>query len=347
MTNQKSGFRPLLAAAAVILILALAAIKTLFVGAMNELINAKEKFLGVRPIFTWLDPGFIQDVNRVPTIDRYWKAAGLRAIGISYWTIGSPAGTYASTRFDPDSPYYQAWFGCYMASFDYPQESSFDDTKNRSSPNMNKFETTKDVPPGPNEISTLQRLRSRQELFGIKPSGAPELGTLLHLALADQVAWLRHFKDPAPEAVLLEGTWNLTPIKLDGRPSWCATGNMLSHSDVGNTPALQLFMTTSLFTRPAQVIGIKESFLFPREIQWKNKVSPYHDIFLRGYYIIVPLPEYHVTACIFGCTAAFSFIDGKFVDYYNQLDKQLWRMAQSIRFISVNSAVAPVQVSNH
>lgn len=77
----------------------------------SNLLNL-EKGLGYRISFEELEPNWI---NGLATFDmsETWKKVGLKAIGINYFTIGSVKNGI-STRFDPTSPFYQAWLGGYI-----------------------------------------------------------------------------------------------------------------------------------------------------------------------------------------------------------------------------------------
>lgn len=49
-----------------------------------------------------------------------WHRDGLDASGVNYFTIGAVKNGL-SERFNPNSPYYQAWFGGYIVKFAKPQ----------------------------------------------------------------------------------------------------------------------------------------------------------------------------------------------------------------------------------
>jgi hypothetical protein len=55
-----------------------------------------------------------------------WKKFGLEAIGLNYFTIGLPARNLSS-RFIPESPYFQSWFGAYLVKFDESREWQIND----------------------------------------------------------------------------------------------------------------------------------------------------------------------------------------------------------------------------
>lgn len=60
-----------------------------------------------------LEKGWMQGFVVHSMIFSDWELIGL--IGINFWTIGHLNKDGHSTRFDENSPYYQAWFGCYAA----------------------------------------------------------------------------------------------------------------------------------------------------------------------------------------------------------------------------------------
>jgi hypothetical protein len=59
-------------------------------------------------------------------MDPVWKKEGLDVIGTNYFTIGA-INNGISTRYDPTSPYYQAWLGGYVVKFNQKRKWSISD----------------------------------------------------------------------------------------------------------------------------------------------------------------------------------------------------------------------------
>ena len=62
----------------------------------------------------WIDGTMIFDMTPV------WKRCGIEAMGVNYYTIGSVVNRISS-RFDSNSPQYQAWLGGYFVRFPTPK----------------------------------------------------------------------------------------------------------------------------------------------------------------------------------------------------------------------------------
>lgn len=74
-----------------------------------------EKDIGYRLVLKNIPDSWI---NGVALIDmtKTWQRAAIRAQGLNYFTIGAVANGLSS-RYDPTSPMYQAWFGGYVVRF--------------------------------------------------------------------------------------------------------------------------------------------------------------------------------------------------------------------------------------
>jgi len=88
-------------------------------------VKNREKQLGYKIVFPKLSPHWI-DGTVLYDMTSIWKKAGLNAIGVNYFTIGELKNEI-STRFDPESSYYQAWLGGYLVKFTNPYEWSLED----------------------------------------------------------------------------------------------------------------------------------------------------------------------------------------------------------------------------
>lgn len=84
-----------------------------------------ERQLGFRLILNqdgnkWIDGTMIFDMTPV------WKKYGFDAIGVNYFTIGE-VNNGISSRFDSNSPYYQAWLGGYVVRFSKSRKWTIND----------------------------------------------------------------------------------------------------------------------------------------------------------------------------------------------------------------------------
>ena len=75
----------------------------------------KEKLIGYRIKLHQLNPGWI-DGQMIFDMSGIWQSAGIAAEGVNYFTIGAVVNQHSS-RFDYQSPYYQAWLGGYLVRF--------------------------------------------------------------------------------------------------------------------------------------------------------------------------------------------------------------------------------------
>lgn len=86
-------------------------------------IGFMEKELGYRlklnPPENWIGSTLTADMTNV------WAGAGLAEVGASYFTIGKVTNNL-SERFNPNSDYYQAWLGGYIARFPLENNSAYE-----------------------------------------------------------------------------------------------------------------------------------------------------------------------------------------------------------------------------
>lgn len=68
----------------------------------------------------WIDGTMVFDMTPV------WKKHGINARGINYYTIGAVKDDLSS-RYNPNSPYYQAWYGGYIVQFSKNRTWNVDD----------------------------------------------------------------------------------------------------------------------------------------------------------------------------------------------------------------------------
>lgn len=83
--------------------------------ALNKFLLLREKQVGYTLQFPDLSPNWIPKVMLVD-MSFTWKKHGLDAIGCNYFSIGKITDGI-SERYDPNSDYYQAWVGGYLAKF--------------------------------------------------------------------------------------------------------------------------------------------------------------------------------------------------------------------------------------
>lgn len=75
----------------------------------------KEEKIGYKLKLNKLSPNWI-DGQMVFDMTNTWRKAGIEADGVNYFTIGAIKNN-CSSRFDSQSPYYQAWLGGYVVKF--------------------------------------------------------------------------------------------------------------------------------------------------------------------------------------------------------------------------------------
>lgn len=116
----------------------------------------------VQPVFDlspgWNRPAFTIDMTQ------FWQPAGLPDTGTNFYTTGAPLpGSTVWERFDPLSPFYQAWFGAYVVG-DFPAASEWS--------------------PEPRDADDIPQT----------------IANLEAITVVDQIAWLSGFGDPHPHA---------------------------------------------------------------------------------------------------------------------------------------------------
>jgi hypothetical protein len=85
----------------------------------------RERQIGYRLILPKLSPHWIDGIM-IFDMAPVWYKYRLNAKGVNYFTIGAVKNRLSS-RFDEDSPYYQAWFGGYIVQFANPRDWTIDD----------------------------------------------------------------------------------------------------------------------------------------------------------------------------------------------------------------------------
>jgi len=98
---------------------------SLIAGVLYRKILRLEKEMGYRLILNpdpknWINAAAVLDMTPV------WYNYGLRARGINYATFGKIKNGL-STRFNPQSLYFQSWLGGYIVKLDNPQDWTIDD----------------------------------------------------------------------------------------------------------------------------------------------------------------------------------------------------------------------------
>lgn len=140
-----------------------------------------------------------------------------------------------------------------------------------------------------------------------------------HLAMTladlDQRSWLSAMGDPDPAFTLtaqqVQGT-----ILIDGVGHPLVRFEATTHSDLG--PGI---------TPLGKHVGM------PHAASWKDKLAPFHDVTLRGYYTYWYDRQRDLTIIIYACAAAFTFESGERRDNFPALDAHLLQMMRSVHLI--------------
>lgn len=84
-----------------------------------------ENLIGYRLILNNLSPHWINSIMPYD-MTPVWKRDGMDASGVNYFTVGAIKNGM-SERFNPNSPYYQSWFGGYIVKFVNPKKWTLHD----------------------------------------------------------------------------------------------------------------------------------------------------------------------------------------------------------------------------
>lgn len=96
-----------------------------FTSLIYQKTKSLEKKLGYRLKLNNLSPGWINGVV-IFDMTPVWKKAGMDATGVNYFTIGHIENGLSS-RFNQNSPYYQAWLSGYVVRFAKPKKWTIED----------------------------------------------------------------------------------------------------------------------------------------------------------------------------------------------------------------------------
>jgi hypothetical protein len=69
---------------------------------------------------------------------------------------------------------------------------------------------------------------------------------------------------------------------------------------------------------------------------WKNELSAYHDITLKGIYGSYYLKEFGVTVVIYGAASIFDTTKGTEYSNYDSLKEELYKMIQGVKLVKVD-----------
>jgi hypothetical protein len=256
---------------------------------VSHRISDEERKLGVNVKIGWFAQGITQGTF-VSYMSPIWNQKDFSAEGNNYWTMGWRGNTVSSTRFDPESKFYQAWFGVYIA-----RSAQFAD------------------------------LPTDYKQYKIQIVG--------RLAELDQMAWLKLYRDPTPEAKLT--TWQpLGPIKIEPYDGFLYYGEIQSHSDVGEGVTRYIELFPRDFRGPAIDNESLRSLLIPKPEVWKAKVSAHDDVCLRGYFVVIPLYERGSVACIYANGVRAKRLDGREIDTFPELKDDFMKMIKSVQINS-------------
>jgi hypothetical protein len=213
---------------------------------------ARQAAADVVPQFNYLAPGWLplQTISLTP----FWSAAGLPETGTNYYSLGAPLpGSPYWERFDPNSPYYQAWFGAYVVG-------NFQFASEWEKPNLQ-----------PSDISqSVARVEA--------------------LSVVDQDAWLEGYGNTAPNTQVVP---NSTVVVPAGNGFFRVFYTLTSESDVGGTipqyPFYPPYSTASNLVPPYQPVVIEATLLlkylpvekeliviYASNTTWKLKDGSFH-----------------------------------------------------------------------
>lgn len=155
--------------------------------------------------------------------------------------------------------------------------------------------------------------------FGIR-EGNPDIIALGNLANFDQRAWLKAMGDPTPRVEGI-GYVKTDSLSIEGTKHAFFEGDILSHSD----------LTDSISSKLVQLLGM------PPRSRWKDDVTKYHDIRLKGIYGVWYSDRYDVTFVVYGCGCSFETFSHQLFNHYDEIRHDLVVMAEGIRFAPVLS----------
>jgi hypothetical protein len=162
-------------------------------------------------------------------------------------------------------------------------------------------------------------IKNEGKSLGIR-DGNPDIIALGKLANFDQRAWLKAMGDPTPKVEGI-GYVKTDSLSIEGIKQAFFEGEILSHSD----------LTDPISSKLVRLLGM------PPKSRWKDDVTKYHDITLKGIYGVWNSDRYDVTFVVYGCGCSFETASHKFFNHYDEIRHDLAAMAEGIRFVPVLS----------
>jgi hypothetical protein len=145
--------------------------------------------------------------------------------------------------------------------------------------------------------------------------------TALKLTDLDQRSWLDSMGDPHPDFTL-NATHRRGTILVEGALHPLFTFDATTHSDL-----------TSARTPLEKHMGM------PPATSWKNKLAPFHELQLRGYYTCWYESRRDLTVVVYAAAAGFEDESGKRRDNFPGLDAQFLQLMRSVRLRSLAPSI--------
>ena len=144
--------------------------------------------------------------------------------------------------------------------------------------------------------------------------GSIDASQLARVAECDQNAWLSAMGDEAPQT-RCETAGKPESLEIAGKSRPLIRAALRSHSDLNPGG-----------TALAALLGM------PRPDQWSRELEAYHDILLAGYFSTWHEPVEDVTIVVYANAAGYQTKDGRAVDFFPSLQKELLSMMKSVEF---------------
>jgi len=162
-------------------------------------------------------------------------------------------------------------------------------------------------------------IKNQGKPFGVKGENI-DIESLGKLAEFDQKAWLVAMGDPAPEVGFVKFT-KIDSILINGTRWAFFEGTIITHSDLTDTFSGHLVQLLRM----------------PSKSRWGDELTKYHDITLQGIYGVKYSREYGVTFVVYGCGSLFETVSHKIFNHYDKIRRDLYVIAEGIRFIPVKN----------
>lgn len=77
---------------------------------------------------------------------------------------------------------------------------------------------------------------------------------------------------------------------------------------------------------------LKKLFV-PAAAEWKGKVAPFHEVLLRGYFVVLKLAGRDSLVCIYANGVKFRRLDGRETDTFPEIENDLLHMIRAMRIV--------------